>query len=398
MANGLKEQATVYAMMIPDNSGILLSESRQKEIGGSDQRAAIDYYYKSMNGNVVQVPIFDALYEHREEKIFFATDHHWTALGAYYSYQQFAKAKGIKAHELSEYEKMSFPNFIGSYYSSTQANELKNNPETVDAYIPLSTNRTAAFENFANQDGLYAKTIIGDAYSASTKEEVMSLIRKDFGQIDLLVYSLAAPRRTMPDGTIYTSVLKTTKEPFTSKSLDLNKNQLTEKIVLPATQEEIDATIHVMGGEDWSDWISALRKEHLLSENIRTVAYSYIGPEMTYPIYTEGTIGQAKQHLYHTALQLTADGIPAYVSVNKAVVTQSSSAIPVVPLYMSILYKVMKEAGIHETTIEQMYRLWNCYLLNPNPITDIPNRIRLDDFEMRPDIQQKVLDCWNRLQ
>ena len=256
---------------------------------------------------------------------------------------------------------------------------------------------TAAFENFANQDGLYAKTIIGDAYSASTKEEVMSLIRKDFGQIDLLVYSLAAPRRTMPDGTIYTSVLKTTKEPFTSKSLDLNKNQLTEKTVLPATQEEIDATIHVMGGEDWSDWISALRKEHLLSENIRTVAYYYIGPEMTYPIYTEGTIGQAKQHLYHTALQLTADGIPAYVSVNKAVVTQSSSAIPVVPLYMSILYKVMKEAGIHETTIEQMYRLWNGYLLNPNPITDIPNRIRLDDFEMRPDIQQKVLDCWNRL-
>ena len=151
MANGLKEQATVYAMMIPDNSGVLLSESRQKEIGGSDQRAAIDYYYKSMNGNVVQVPIFDALYEHREEKIFFATDHHWTALGAYYSYQQFAKAKGIKAHELSEYEKMSFPNFIGSYYSSTQANELKNNPETVDAYIPLSTNRMSITEKSGNQ-------------------------------------------------------------------------------------------------------------------------------------------------------------------------------------------------------------------------------------------------------
>lgn len=256
---------------------------------------------------------------------------------------------------------------------------------------------TAAFEDFANQDGLYAKTIVGDAYSASVKEEVMSLIRKDLGQIDLLVYSLAAPRRAMPDGTIYTSTLKTTKEPFTSQSLDLNKNQLTQKTVTPATQEEIEATIHVMGGEDWKDWISVLSSEHLLSENIRTVAYSYIGPEMTYPIYTEGTIGQAKQHLYDTALQLNTNGIPAYVSVNKAVVTQSSSAIPIVPLYISILYKVMKKAGIHETTIEQMYRLWNDYLLTSNPVTDIPNRIRLDDLEMRPDIQQNVLDCWNHI-
>lgn len=151
MANGLKDQATVYAMMIPDNSGILLSESKQKEIGGSDQKAAIDYYYESMDRSVVQVPIFDTLYQHREENIFFATDHHWTALGAYYSYQQFAKAKGIQAHELSEYKKMSFPNFIGSYYSSTQAKELKDNPEVVDAYVPLSVNQMSITEKSGNQ-------------------------------------------------------------------------------------------------------------------------------------------------------------------------------------------------------------------------------------------------------
>ena len=256
---------------------------------------------------------------------------------------------------------------------------------------------TAAFEEFANKDGLYAKTINGDAYSAKTKEEVMDLIRRDLGQIDLVVYSLAAPRRTMPDGTVYTSVLKTTGEPFTSKSLDLRKNVLTEETVLPATEAETEATVRVMGGDDWKDWMNVLKKEQLLSKDIRTVAYSYIGPEMTYPIYTEGTIGRAKEHLYQTALQLNAEGMPAYVSVNKAVVTQSSSAIPAVPLYISVLYRIMKEEGIHEGTVEQMYRLWNQHLLESSPVTDIPNRIRLDDQEMRPDIQKKVMECWNQL-
>lgn len=270
---------------------------------------------------------------------------------------------------------------------------------------PATGNRTAtagwyntvAFEEYAKQDGLYAKTIIGDAYSTEIKEEVMELIRKDFGQIDLVVYSLAAPRRMMPDGTTYNSTLKTVGEPFTSKSLDLEKRILNEKTVNPANEQEIEATVHVMGGEDWSDWIHALKSENLLSENARTVAYSYIGPEMTYPIYKEGTIGQAKNHLYDTALKLSAEGVPAYVSVNKAVVTQSSSAIPAVPLYISILYQVMKENGTHENTIEQMYRLWNEYLLKDEPATDIPNRIRLDDLEMRADVQEKVIEYWNKI-
>ncbi len=256
---------------------------------------------------------------------------------------------------------------------------------------------TAAFEKFAAEDGLYAKTIVGDAYSAQVKEEVMSLIRKDLGQIDLLVYSLAAPRRTMPDGTVCNSVLKTVGEPYTTQSLDLEKNVLTEKTIAPATQEEVDATVHVMGGEDWADWIHALKKENLLSDKIQTVAYSYIGPQITFPIYAEGTIGQAKKHLYRTADLLTEEGIPAYVSVNKAVVTQSSSAIPAVPLYMSILYKVMKETGTHETTIDQMYRLWRDYLFKSNPSTDEERRIRLDDLEMRPDIQEKVMELWHNI-
>lgn len=256
---------------------------------------------------------------------------------------------------------------------------------------------TAAFEEFAQQDGLYAKTIIGDAYSPQTKEETIALIRKDLGQIDKLVYSVAAPRRKMPDGTTYTSVLKTTGQPFTSKSLDLAKNTIVEKTLVAAEQQEIDDTIHVMGGEDWNDWITALKNENLLSEQFHTVSYSYIGPEMTYPIYTEGTIGQAKKHLYHTAVELSAAGIPAYVSVNKAIVTQSSSAIPIVPLYISILYKVMKEAGTHENTIEQMYRLWSEYDLNHKPLTDIPYQIRLDDLEMKKDIQEKVKASWDKV-
>lgn len=168
MANGLNGQATVYAMMIPNNSGILLSEAKQKEIGGSDQTAAIDYYYKSMDASVKKVPIFDTLSKHKQEKIFFSTDHHWTALGAYYSYEQFAAVKGIKAHALEDYEKMSFPNFIGSYYSSTQAKELKDNPEVIDAYVPISVNRMVITE----KDGNHLNwPIVNDvsSYSAGNK-------------------------------------------------------------------------------------------------------------------------------------------------------------------------------------------------------------------------------------
>lgn len=270
---------------------------------------------------------------------------------------------------------------------------------------PASGNRTAtagwyntaAFEEFAREDGLYAKTINGDAFSREIKDEAIALIRKDWGQVDLVVYSLAAPRRTMPDGTVCTSVLKTMGDPFTSKSLDLSHNVLTETTVYPADEQEIAATDHVMGGEDWRDWMDALKSAGVLSETAGTVAYSYIGPDMTYPIYAGGTIGHAKHHLYETALKLHAEGIPAYVSVNKALVTQSSSAIPIVPLYIAVLYQVMKETGTHEDTIQQMYRLWSEYLPEESPAVDIPNRIRLDDLEMRGDIQAKVLDYWNRL-
>lgn len=270
---------------------------------------------------------------------------------------------------------------------------------------PASGNRTAtagwyntaAFEELAKKDGLYAKTINGDAFSAEVKAETIELIRRDWGQVDLVIYSLAAPRRTMPDGTLVTSVLKTLGEPFTSKSLDLSHNKLTETTVLPASEQEIAATDHVMGGEDWMDWMDALKSAGVLSAQAETVAYSYIGPEMTYPIYAGGTIGHAKNHLYETALKIHASGIPAYVSVNKALVTQSSSAIPIVPLYIAVLYQVMKEHGTHENTIEQMYRLWDEYLSVSQPATDIPNRIRLDDLEMRPEIQEKVYEYWNRI-
>lgn len=270
---------------------------------------------------------------------------------------------------------------------------------------PASGNRTAtpgwyntaAFEEFAGQDGLYAKTVNGDAFSKAVKEETIELIRRDWGQADLVIYSLAAPRRTMPDGTVCTSVLKTLGESFTSKSLDLSHNQLTETTVPPATEEEIAATDHVMGGEDWTDWIDVLKPAGVLSPRAVTVAYSYIGPEMTYPIYAGGTIGHAKNHLYESALRISEGGIPAYVSVNKALVTQSSSAIPIVPLYIAALYKVMKETGTHETTIEQMYRLWKDHLDSGQPHSDIPGRIRLDDLEMRGDIQDKVYGYWNKI-
>ncbi len=253
---------------------------------------------------------------------------------------------------------------------------------------------TAAFEEFAAADGLYAKTIVGDAFSKEIKEKTAQLIREDWGSVDLVVYSLAAPRRTMADGTVYTSVLKTVGEPFTAKNLDLDTKHLNEKTIEPATEEELAATIHVMGGEDWADWMHALRDAGVLSARARTVAYSYIGPKITYPIYCDGTIGRAKENLYETSRSLTKEGFSAYVSVNKALVTQSSSAIPIVPLYIAILYRVMKEHGTHEDTIAQMLRLWRDYLCAPEITTDIPGRIRIDDREMQPEIQKEVEESY----
>ena len=232
---------------------------------------------------------------------------------------------------------------------------------------PASGNRTAtagwyntaAFEAFAHADGLYAETINGDAYSQEIKDKTIALIKKDLGQVDMVVYSLASPRRTMADGTTYSSVLKTVGEPYTNKTIDLKNRVVSDITVNPATEEEVAATVKVMGGEDWKEWIDAMKAAGVLSEQAVTVAYSYIGPVLTHPMYADGSIGKAKDHLFAASKQITAEGVPAYISVNKALVTQSSAAIPIVPLYISILYKVMKAHGCHEGCIEQMYRLMN---------------------------------------
>lgn len=254
---------------------------------------------------------------------------------------------------------------------------------------------TAAFEDFAKADGLYAKTINGDAFSQPVKEKTIELIKKDLGQVDMVVYSLAAPRRTMPDGTMYSSVLKTVGKPFTAKTLNLKTNQLAEATLPPATPEEVEATVKVMGGEDWADWMHALKAAGVLADNACTVAYSYIGSKITYPIYYEGTIGAAKQDLYRTAAALRGEGFNADISVNKALVTQSSSAIPIVPLYVAVMYRVMKDQHVHEGTIEQMYRLWHDYLSQPNPKTDDEHRIRLDNYEMSDAVQNKIFEYWD---
>lgn len=259
---------------------------------------------------------------------------------------------------------------------------------------------TKAFEKFAAADGLYAKTVNGDAYSDECKKEVIDIIKADLGKVDMVIYSLAAPRRTVGD-TVYSSVLKTTGAPYTNKTIDLRTNEVSEITIQPATEEEIEATVKVMGGEDWDAWIDALRAADAIEDGAVTAAYSYIGPAITHPMYFEGSIGRAKAHLFATAKKLTekyADcGIKAYISVNKALVTQSSAAIPIVPLYISILYKVMKEHGTHEGCIEQMYRLFAQKLYNGEVPTDAEGRIRLDDLEMKPEIQQEVTKLWNGL-
>lgn len=256
---------------------------------------------------------------------------------------------------------------------------------------------TAAFDEIATADGYYAKTINGDAYSKEVKDKAIEIIKKDFGKVDMVVYSLAAPRRVGPDGVLYTSVLKTVGESFTNKSIDLKTNTITEVTVEPATDEEVRHTVKVMGGEDWKDWIKALKDADAIEDNAVTVAYSYIGPSITHPMYYDGSIGKAKEHLFNTSKEITAEmgGIKAYVSVNKALVTQSSAAIPIVPLYISILYKVMKEKGNHEGCIEQMYRLFNQKLYGDKVQVDADNKIRLDDLEMQEDVQKEVMKLWD---
>ena len=262
---------------------------------------------------------------------------------------------------------------------------------------------TAAFEKAAHAQGLYAASINGDAFSDELKTETIRRLGEEMGPIDLVIYSLASPRRTDPDtGETYRSTLKPIGQPFTANNLDTDRKQVGPVTIEPATEEEIQATVKVMGGEDWQRWMTQLQGAGLLAEGCRSIAYDYIGPEITWPVYHNGTIGRAKEHLRMTASQIDAmlkpSGGCAFISVNKAVVTQASSAIPVVPLYISILFRVMKEAGLHEDCIQQIDRLFRDRLPAGNALeTDAEGRVRLDDWEMRPEIQQRVMELWGQV-
>jgi len=259
---------------------------------------------------------------------------------------------------------------------------------------------SAAFHEFADAEGLYAKSINGDAFSNEVKKKTVDLIKEDLGKIDLIIYSLASPRRKHPiTQQVFSSTLKPIGEPFHGKTIDAFRGEIKDIQIEPAAPSEITDTIAVMGGEDWEMWIACLSKENLLAKGVKTVAYSYLGPELTHAIYKEGTIGRAKEHLKITADNLTQklhalEG-EAIVSVDKAVVTQASAAIPVVPLYISILFKIMKEKGLHEGCIEQIYRLFTQYLYAKSPKSrDEEGYIRIDDLEMRDDVQAEVKKIW----
>lgn len=259
---------------------------------------------------------------------------------------------------------------------------------------------SAAFEKLAKEAGHYASSLNGDAFSDELKQQTIDRIKQDLGQVDMVVYSLASPRRTHPKtGETHSSVLKPIGETFSNKTVDIHSGEVTTVTLDPASEEEVKNTIAVMGGEDWEMWIDALRDAGVLADGAVTVAYSYIGPKVTHAVYREGTIGRAKDDLEATGLRLNdrlaSVGGRAYVSVNKALVTQASAAIPVVPLYISLLYRTMKEKGIHEGCIEQMYRLYAERLYASQTEVDDKGRIRVDDWEMRADVQSEVDQLWD---
>lgn len=259
---------------------------------------------------------------------------------------------------------------------------------------------SAAFEQEAHKAGLYAKSINGDAFSKEVKQQTIEMIKADLGQVDLIIYSLASPVRMHPEtGVLHRSTLKPIGAKFTNKTVDFHTGKVTEVSIEPANQDDIDNTVTVMGGEDWQMWIDAMKEANVLAPEIITVAYSYIGPALTEAVYRKGTIGRAKDHLEATAFKIT-DTLKdikgkAFVSVNKALVTQASSAIPVIPLYISLLYKIMKAEGIHEGCIEQIQRLYADRLFSGKEIPlDDKGRIRIDDWEMRTDVQEKIAKLW----
>jgi len=258
---------------------------------------------------------------------------------------------------------------------------------------------TAAFHKAAKTNDLYSKTINGDAFSHECKQQVIDLIKSDLGSVDLVIYSLASPRRVDPDdGTVYNSSLKPIGNTYTTKTFDTSKKLVHDVTLEPANQDDIDNTIKVMGGEDWELWIKALNEAGVLAENCRTTAYTYIGKELTWPIYGHATIGKAKEDLDRAASALNHSysdlNLKAYVSSLKAVVTQASSAIPVMPLYISLMYQVMKDEGCHEGVIEQIYGLFNDLLLADNPPVDEAKRLRMDTVETNDEIQSKIKQKW----
>lgn len=258
---------------------------------------------------------------------------------------------------------------------------------------------SVAFENAAAEAGLYAKSINGDAFSDEAKQQAIDVIKQDLGKVDLVVYSLASPRRTDPKtGELHSSVLKPIGQGYTAKNLNTDTLKIADMTIESASEEEIANTVKVMGGEDWELWVDALKSADVLSENCKTVAYTYIGDKLTWPIYGKATIGKAKEDLDRaaTAINQSLSGLggTANVSVLKALVTQSSSAIPIMPLYISILYKVMKEQGTHEGCIEQLYRLFSEGVYSESPRLDDANRFRMDNLELTEEIQSKVGAIW----
>jgi enoyl-[acyl-carrier protein] reductase/trans-2-enoyl-CoA reductase (NAD+) len=263
---------------------------------------------------------------------------------------------------------------------------------------------TVAFQRLAARDGMFAASLNGDAFSDEAKRSALEVIRREMAPVDLVVYSLAAPRRVHPrTGAVHNSTLKPIGAPYTNKTIDLASKNVYAITVPEASDREIADTVAVMGGEDWRMWIELLRDEGLLAEGARAIAYSYIGPELTWPIYRDGTIGRAKLHLEKTAAELDALlerrlGGHAWVCVNKAIVTQASAAIPVVPLYMSLLFRLMRERGTDEDSAAQMRRLFLDVLPRGSGVAlDDGRRIRMDDREMRPDLQAEVAALWPRV-
>jgi len=257
-----------------------------------------------------------------------------------------------------------------------------------------------AFEAAAGKAGLYAKSINGDAFSNEVKAHTIDLIKADLGQVDLVIYSLASPVRQHPvSGVLHRSVLKPIGDTFSEKTVDFHTGIVSDVTITPCNDEDIANTVAVMGGEDWQMWMDALLNAGVLADGAMTVAYSYIGPEVTEAVYRKGTIGMAKEHLEATAFKISDDlakiGGKAFVSVNKALVTQASSAIPVIPLYISLLYKIMKAKGTHEGCIEQIQRLFSARLYTNGSIpVDEKGRIRIDDWEMDDAVQAEVAQLW----